>query len=116
MTQPEVVAYGYENTRPTGERHSLMMVKLDNIGDQYPELATPLIRLSAYTALQARYDTLEERYRVLRDQRHGFRAHRLDPKPGKRWRGWSDEGRILKGDALDQAIDDAIEVAMRSKP
>lgn len=40
-----IVAYGYENTRPT-ERAPLMMVKLSNIGDQYPELATPLVRLS----------------------------------------------------------------------
>ena len=38
-----VVAYGYANTRPTGERHSLMMVRLDNSGDQYPELALPLV-------------------------------------------------------------------------
>lgn len=37
-----VVAYGYANTRPT-ERHSLMMVRLDNCGDQYPELALPLV-------------------------------------------------------------------------
>ena len=38
-----VVAYGYENTRPI-ERAPLMMVKLSNTGDQYPELAVPLVR------------------------------------------------------------------------
>lgn len=48
-----VVAYGYENTRPT-ERAPLMMVKLDNKDDQYPELAVPLVRLSdALAALAA---------------------------------------------------------------
>lgn len=55
-----VVAYGYENTRPTGERHSLMMVKLDNVSDQYPELATPLIRQSdAQAALAAQEVEIE---------------------------------------------------------
>jgi hypothetical protein len=29
----------------------------------------------------------------------------LHPKPGKRWRGWGDEGDILKGDELDKQID-----------
>ena len=38
-----VVAYGYANARTTGERHSLLMVQLDNSGDQYPELALPLV-------------------------------------------------------------------------
>lgn len=40
-----VVAYGYENTRPT-ERAALMIVKLENASDQYPDLAVPLVRLS----------------------------------------------------------------------
>lgn len=48
------------------------------------------------------------RYKVLRDQRHGFRTYRLNPKPGNRWRGWSDEGDIYKGDELDKEIDGAL--------
>lgn len=51
--------------------------------------------------------TIERRYNVLRAGRHGFEAVRLRPKPGKRWRGWSDEGDILKGSELDAAIDSA---------
>lgn len=44
-----VVAYGYENTRPT-EGAALLMVKLDNSTDQYPELATKLVRQSDHLA------------------------------------------------------------------
>jgi hypothetical protein len=38
----EPVAWGYANTAITGKPLKLMMVKLDNSGDQYPELAIPL--------------------------------------------------------------------------
>ena len=48
-----VVAYGYENTRPT-EKTALMAVALSNAGDQYPELAVPLVKLSdALAAISA---------------------------------------------------------------
>lgn len=48
-----IVAYGYENTRPS-EKRALMMVKLENASDQYPELAVPLVRLSdAQAAIHA---------------------------------------------------------------
>jgi hypothetical protein len=50
------MAYGYENTRPT-ERSPLMMVKLSNTGDQYPELAVPLVRKAdAEAAIRAAAD------------------------------------------------------------
>lgn len=44
-----VVAYGYENSRIG--TNGLMMVKLTNDDDQYPELAVPLVRLSDVAAL-----------------------------------------------------------------
>jgi len=56
------------------------------------------------------------RYRVLREHQHGFRAYRLQPKQGKRWRGWSDEGAILKGDELDAAIDAALAASQAERP
>jgi hypothetical protein len=49
-----------------------------------------------------------KRYEVIRDGRHGFNAYRLSPKPGKRWRGYGDEGEIFFGDELDKQIDNAL--------
>lgn len=42
LSSSEPVAYGYANSAITGANHKLMMVKLDNSSDQYPELALPL--------------------------------------------------------------------------
>jgi len=48
----EVLAYGYVNSAITGKPQSLMMVKLDNVGDQYPEFAIPLHSAAPTTGLK----------------------------------------------------------------
>jgi hypothetical protein len=48
------VAYGYANTAITGKQQTLMMVKLDNVSDQYPELAIPLFTESQLKAERER--------------------------------------------------------------
>lgn len=60
-----VVAYGYENTRPT-EKSALMTVALSNADDQYPELAVPLVKLSdARAAIQQAAGAVPEGWKLV---------------------------------------------------
>ena len=123
MTLPElppVVAYGYENTRPT-ERAALMMVKLSNASDQYPELATPLVRKddaiayaqqAAALAVQAERERAEldaKRYRWLRDH-----AGTIEAAGKFHWDAPNGDEIGNKGDA--ESLDAAVDAAIRNQP
>lgn len=114
----EVVAYGYENTRPTGEKHSLMMVKLDNTSDQYPELAIALVRLTDHEAACEALRKDAERWQYVRhhwsnaqmhwnkDATNSLKSIVLTIKTAH-WTSGADE--------LDAAIDAALVVAKGAK-
>ena len=115
-----VVAYGYENTRPTGEKHPLMMVKLDNAGDQYPELATPLVRLSdaqstleserqAHAAEVERLRADAARYQAVRNAGGLLKIYRYDDPADFCSGDWRYKPSPEEVDAwCDAAIDQAI--------
>lgn len=112
-----VVAYGYANTRPTGERHSLAMVELDNSGDQYPELALPLVLKSdaesALAELRAEVGRLRTALDHVRLQAGAWKCEAVTQRAtvlgvGNELGGVPDYGPIVQGVAdLRQRADTA---------